>query len=131
MLISYSHILPTDKTPEVILDPRGIIKIKGRALIVNKTTVPEQIMDWIDAYLRNPAESTEVIIALEYLNSFSTKILVSTLREISQVILQKKKLVINWYYEDDDDDILDRGKYISSTYDIPIKFIMTDDITGF
>jgi hypothetical protein len=87
-------------------------------------------MNWIDEYLSNPAEITYVNIAFEYLNSFSTTILVSILRKLSQVILQSKKLVIQWYYEEDDEDILERGEYISSTFDIPIKFIIINNIAS-
>jgi hypothetical protein len=35
MIIEEVHILPTDNTPEILLNPDGIIKIKGRALTVN------------------------------------------------------------------------------------------------
>ena len=130
MVISKLHILPTDNTPEVFLNPDGIIKIKGRGMVANKTSVPEEIINWLDAYLINPAETTDVIIAFEYLNSYSTTILATTLKKISQVTQQNKKFVIHWYYEEEDYDILERGEYISETYDIPIEFIMIDDITG-
>jgi hypothetical protein len=50
------------------------------------------------------------------------------LRQIAQVTQQDKKLNIKWYVDEDDDDLLERGKYISSTFDIPIEFIMTEDI---
>lgn len=128
MIIDEVHILPSDKSPDVLLNPEGIIKITGRAIDENVTLVPKQILNWIDSYLLNPAESTEVIIALEYLNSFNTIILTSVLRKLSQVNQQSKKLVIQWYIEDDDDDLLDKGENISSTLNIPIDFIMTDDI---
>ena len=128
MITGEIHILPTDNTPEFLFNPEGIIKIRGRGLFENKTEVTKQIMNWIDEYLNNPAEITYVIIAFEYLNSFSTTILVSILRRLSQVILQSEKLVIQWYYEEDDEDILERGEYISSTFDIPIKFIQTNHI---
>jgi len=130
MGISKLHILPTDNTPEVLLNPEGFIKIKGRGMVANKTSVPEEIINWLDAYLINPAETTDVIIAFEYLNSYSTTILATTLKKISQVTQQNKKFVIHWYYEEEDYDILERGEYISETYDIPIEFIMIDDITG-
>jgi len=128
MMTDEIHILPTDKTPEILLNPNGIIKIKGRGLMVNETEVPKQIMNWIDAYLSNPAEITNIIIAFEYLNSFSTIIVVSILKKLSQVTQQTKKFVIQWYYEHDDYDILERGEYISLTFDIPIKFVMTNNI---
>ena len=56
MITNEVHILPTKKTPEVLLNPKGTIKIKGRAMDESRTGVPEQIMNWIDAYVRDPAE---------------------------------------------------------------------------
>ena len=123
------HILPTDNTPEFLFRPDGMIKIIGRGLIGNKSEVTEQIGVWIDEYVTKPAEITYVIIAFEYLNSFCTIILVSMLRKLSQVLLQSGKLVIQWYYEEDDEDILERGEYISSSFNIPIVFILTKHIT--
>jgi hypothetical protein len=122
------HILPTNKTPEILLNPEGIIKIKGRAIDESITKVPDQIVNWIDAYISNPAELTEVIIALEFLNSFNSIILTSTLKKISQVILHGKKLVIHWYYEEDDVDLFERGEYISSNINVPFEFILTNNI---
>lgn len=129
MAIDVLHIAPTPTTPEVILDPEGIIKIKGRALSVNGNDFPEQMMNGIDDYLRNPPDTTDVIIAFEYLNSFSAKVIVSILKKLSQAIRQPKKLAIRWYYEEDDDDMLDTGKYISGIYRIPIEFIVINDIS--
>ena len=123
------HILPTCNIPEFIFSPEGIIKIKGRGLFGHNTEVTEQILNWIDEYLRNPAEITYVTLAFEYLNSSSTIIIVSILRKLSQVILQSRKLVIQWYYEEDDEDILERGEYIASSFNIPIVFILTKHIT--
>jgi hypothetical protein len=130
MILDEVHILPTDSTPEVLLNPEGIIKIKGRGLIINKFEVLDQIMNWINEYISNPADITNVIVAFEYLNSFSTAILVSILNKLSQINQQTKKLTIRWYFEDGDDDILERGEYISSAYNLSIDFFMTDDIAG-
>lgn len=130
MKIDKLHILPTNKTPEFLLDPAGIIKIKGRAIDEIRTGAPEQVMSWIDAYILNPASSTEVTIALEFLNSFNTIILTSDLKKIAQVTQQRKKLVIRWYYEEDDVDIYERGEYISSIINVPIEFILTENIAG-
>jgi hypothetical protein len=123
------HILPTNQTPEFIFNYEGIIKIRGRGLYCDKPGSSDQIISWIDGYLDHPAKITYVTIALEYLNSLSTSVLVSILRELSQIMLQSKKLVVQWYYEIDDENILDRGKYISSCCDIPIEFILTNNVT--
>jgi hypothetical protein len=122
------HILPTDINPELILDPEGIITIKGRYLVLNPTDVPVQLVSWIDAYLRNPADSTEVIIAMEYLSSIGTKNLMSILKDLSKVTQQNKKIVIRWYYEEDDDDMIDRAEYTSSILNVPVESIMTNNL---
>jgi hypothetical protein len=122
------HILPTEKTPDVLLNPHGIIKIKGRSIDETKTAYPEQIMNWIDAYILAPANSTEVVIALEYLNSFNTIILSNILNKLAKVTRKAKRLNIKWYVENDDEDLLERGESISSTFNIPIEFILTDNI---
>jgi hypothetical protein len=122
------HILPTKTTPEIFLNPKGIIKIKGRAIDESRDKAPEQMTTWIDAYVLNPPQLTEVIIALEFLNSFNTLVLTSTLKKISQVIRLGKKIAIRWYYEEDDVDIFERGEYISATVNIPTEFIKTDNV---
>ena len=90
--------------------------------------ISEKIIKWIHAYLENPPEITTIIVAMEYLNSFSAKILVSILKEISTVLEQNKQYFIHWCFEEDDEDILERGEHISSTLDIPIDFIRTKSI---
>jgi len=123
------HILPTVNTPEFLFNSDGIVKIKGRGLAGNDSGVIKSMMDWIDSYLNNPAETTFIIIALEYLNSLSSTILVNILKKFSQVVLKSGKLDIQWYYEEDDEDIIERGEFISSTFNIPIKFILTANIS--
>ena len=130
MPVRDEYIAPTDKMPEVILRADGFVKIKGRGLTVNRTRASEQIIGWIENYIQDPAETTNVIIAFDYLNSFSAAILVSILKMLARVREKGKKLTVKWYYEDDDDDLLERGRHISSTFRIPIEFIVTDDITG-
>lgn len=122
------HILPTKQTPEFILKPEGVIKIQGRGLYSDKTEVIDRILKWIDDYTDHPAKTTYITIAFEYLNSLSTIMLVSFLRNLSVIVKQSKFLDIKWYYEADDEDILERGKYISSSFKIPIQFILTDKI---
>jgi hypothetical protein len=128
MSIDKVHILPTEKTPEIFLNPNGSIKITGRAIDENLRKAPEEVTNWLDIYLTNPADSTEVVIALEYLNSFNTIILTTILRKISLVRHQSKKLSIKWYIENDDDDLMDRGESISSAFELPIEFSGVDDI---
>ena len=128
MKISELHISPSKDTPEIILNPEGFIRIEGRGLFGYSSEITEQILNWIHEYLRNPAEITTVIVAMEYLNSHSATILVFILKEISQVVQRNREYFVHWCYEEGDEDILERGENISTTLNIPIDFIRIQDI---
>lgn len=131
MILGEVHILPSDKTPEIFLNPEGTIRIRGRGLSVSRTHETDQILDWIDLYVKSPAEVTYVSISFEYLNSHSTTVLFTILKRITQVILKSRKLKILWYYEEDDADILERGEFISSSLNIPVEFLMTHNSSDY
>jgi SiaC family regulatory phosphoprotein len=121
-------ISATKNSPEVILDPQGIIKLTGRLIPENTVDYFNIIEEWINEYFRNPAEITCVEVRLEYINSSGTKYLYDIIQKITSIHLKKnkKKFVINWYYEEDDEDILERGEFFSSNLDVPFNFIKVD-----
>jgi hypothetical protein len=128
MKIEAVHILPTKNTPEVFLNPNGIIQISGRAIDESRAKYSEQILEWIDSYIVKPAPVTQVSIALEYMNSYNSIIITSILKKLSEVNKQSKRLVIKWFIEIDDDDLMERSESISSALNLPIEFITTDQI---
>jgi len=118
-------ISPTKNTPEVILDPKGTIKLTGRLIPENAEDFFNSIEEWINEYFYNPAEITCVEISLEYINSVGTKYLLDLIHKITHIHLRKdnKKFIINWYYKEEDEDILEKGTFYSSNLDVPFNFI--------
>lgn len=116
-------ISPTKNTPEILLSPDGIIKVRGRSIHENVTDFFAPVEDWITQYIINPAGVTCVDMNLEYCNSASAKVLIHMLQKITYVSLKNKKFIFNWYYEDGDDDILERGEYFAAILDVPFNFI--------
>lgn len=117
------RIAPTKTSPEIILNPDGIVKIRGRSIHENVTDFFAPVEDWISGYILAPAEVTCVDLNLEYFNSASAKVLIHLLQKITYVSLKHKKFIINWYYEDGDEDIYERGEYFASVLDVPFHFI--------
>lgn len=117
------RIQPTKKSPEIILDPDGIIKIRGRSIHENVAEFFEPVDEWISGYIKNPAELTCVDVVLEYFNSASAKVFITLFQKITMVSIKHKKFIFNWYYEEGDEDILERGEYFASVLDVPINFI--------
>jgi hypothetical protein len=120
-------ILPENELPEVILNPTGQIIIKGRWMDRNMICFPKPVNDWVDTYVRDPADTTCIDIHCEYFSGVSSAILMSFLKKFFFVKLKDKELRINWYYEDGDEDILEQGEYISTTLELPFNFIITSD----
>ena len=79
------RISPTKNTPEVILNPQGIIRIKGRSIHENVTDFFEPIEDWISEYITVPADITSVDMNLEYFNSASAKVFIHILQKVTYV----------------------------------------------
>ena len=116
----------TKKTPEVLLDPEGKIRIGGRSIPEDASKFFDPLLNWVLEYINSPRDNTVVDIELEYFNSGSAKYVMQILRELSEVMTDGKDLQVNWYYEEGDDDILERGEYYSSILEIDINFIETE-----
>ena len=116
----------TKKTPQVLLDPEGKIRIGGRSIPEDASKFYDFILNWVMEYLENPKDKTTVDIELEYFNSGSAKYVMQILRELSELHTKNKDLQVNWYYEEGDDDILERGEYYSSILELDINFIETE-----
>jgi len=116
---------PTKTTPEVILDRKGIIKLKGRLIPENAEEFFRPIEEWINEYFYDPAEITCLEICLEYINSTGSKYLFYIIHKITNIRLRNdtKRFKINWHYRNEDEDILEKGRLFSSNLDVPFNFI--------
>jgi SiaC family regulatory phosphoprotein len=123
--MSKKTISSTRSTPEVILDPKGIIKLTGRLISENAETFFNPIEEWINDYFKNPADITTVEICIEYINSTGTAYLLDIIHKITCIHLQKntKKFIVNWYYKDEDEDMLEKGRFFSADLDVPFNYI--------
>jgi len=117
------RIKPARNTPEVVLNPSGMISIKGRSISENASVFFAPVDKWITNYTKKPARVTRVDLNLEYFNSASAKILIYLLQKLIFISLKDKKVVFNWYYEEGDDDILERGQFFASVLNTEFNFV--------
>lgn len=117
----------TKSSPEIILDPGGIIRIKGRSILENASDFYQPVLEWVEEYVRVPAALTCIDINLEYFNSATAKVLITLIQRVSAVTFRNAKFKVNWYYEEGDEDILERGEYIESVLEIDFNFIKLKD----
>lgn len=116
-------ISPTKSTPEVIFDPKGILKIRGWSIPEEGVPFFSPIEEWITLYILDPEDITCLDINLQLVNGVSLKSLAHIIQKITYVSLKQKKFIFNWYYEEGDEEMLETGKTLSSGLDVPFHFI--------
>jgi len=99
------------KTPKIILNgDEGKLSIEGRSNPENARDFFQPVIHWLDEYIKQPAERTELKINLELFNTSSSKYLLEMLRRIRILADDDKLFNVAWYYEEDDLEMLDTAE---------------------
>ena len=61
------------KSPNIILDPAGVMEFQGRSLPENAKEIFTPVFEWMNNYSENPAQTTDINFKLEYFNTTSSK----------------------------------------------------------
>jgi hypothetical protein len=113
----------TKKTPNVIFDSqKGLLVIKGSSIMENCYSFYEPLIEWIQRYVTEPADTT-VNIELEYFNSASAKILLLIFKMLAKIQQSGYSLKVNWAFQEDDDDIRDSGYDFSRLAKVDFNFV--------
>ena len=115
----------TTKTFEINFDPDiAILEIKGRSTSENPKLNYQVLLDTLEEYVRNPVPRTIVNLEIEYINSSSSRYMLTIFRLLEDIHKAKKSQVdINWYYEEDDEVIISLGKDFKGIIEVPINLI--------
>ncbi|MDA3866133.1 MAG: DUF1987 domain-containing protein [Salinivirgaceae bacterium] len=118
----------TPKTPTVIFDSeKGSIEIKGRSIPENSIEFYKPLVDWLEGYIKNPKELTQVNIQLEYFNTSSSKCILDVFKKLESIYKGGNEVVINWHYEEDDEDMLEAGEDYQSIIKVPFKMMEIEE----
>ena len=71
----------------------GKIDISGRSIHEDPTKFFDPLYDWIENYCKNPPETTNVNIELEYFNSGSARYILKILKRLGLLVDEGKKLI--------------------------------------
>jgi hypothetical protein len=113
----------TKKTPQVIFDSQnGLLEIKGSSIMEDCYSFYGPLIDWIQQYVTEPADTT-VNIELDYFNSASAKILLLIFKTLAKIQQAGCSLKVNWAFQEDDDDIRDSGYDFSKLAKVDFNFI--------
>ncbi len=127
----------TDKTPLVDFNyMSGELILAGRSIPINAPRIFEPLIDWINEYIKNPRQTTNLRLNLEYFNTASSIWLAKIVKSLASISKPECVLILHVYFSiedfDDIDDIKDDLSPIidvisSTTVSVGLKIYGTDE----
>lgn len=114
----------TGRTPAVTFNAtQGTLEISGRSIPENSISFYKPLFDWIDTYIEQPREQTNIVFNLEYFNTSSSKCILDMLRKLEKLSIAGHKAKVEWHYEDGDEDMEESGNDFKSLIKLDIDLI--------
>ncbi len=121
----------TDFTPEVLFDPENHnFEINGVSMPENASGFYLQILDWLSEYEKKIVDkktgTDKILIKLNfkltYCNSASAKFLLTIMEKLKTFTGSGFNVEINWFYDPGDQLMLDDGKDLEDSADMPFNY---------
>jgi len=120
----------SSKTPYCSLDSNGNLEFSGISMPEDAANFYFQIMEWISDYYRKPSRETSIKVALRYLNSTSSSMMMRIFLTLKR-LQESGRTHINctWYYEKEDQDMKEYVEEVArQANNIQFKLLPTDEI---
>jgi SiaC family regulatory phosphoprotein len=118
----------TPKTPTINFDTeKGHLEIKGRSIPENSIEFYRPLVENLEKYSGGAKPSTNVVIALEYFNTSSSKCILDVFKKLENIHKNGSAVIINWHYEEDDEDMLEAGEDYQAIINVPFKMVQISE----
>lgn len=90
---------PTVKTPQIDLNHlTGELILSGRSIPENAAELYETVLDWVHVYIKNPRNTTNLRLNLEYFNTSSSIWLAKIVKALCSIKNSDCTLLIHLYF---------------------------------
>jgi|SRR5690606_2411697 len=114
----------TQSSPSVVLDPSGVVELKGVSISENSTDFYGPILDWVEEYGQNPNPETHLDFCLEYLDSGSLGFINLVLDKFNNIHKTgKSNIFLKWSYETDDLDMEEFGSDLKQMFQFNVELV--------
>ncbi|HIB20431.1 MAG TPA: DUF1987 domain-containing protein [Rhodospirillales bacterium] len=114
----------TFKNPSVSFDAHaGLLELEGKSIPERTGEFYEPLLDWIEEYLAENHEMTNVDLNLEYCNSSSTRYVLDILQKFEAFAQKGNSVKVIWKYEEDDEDMHNLGQSYQEALELNIALV--------
>lgn len=115
----------TNVTPTIDFNPKdGVLELKGRSIPENSLEFYHPVYEWLDSYIKQPAEKTVIHLRFDYFNTSSSKCILDILKRIDKIDENGNDVLIKWYYDESDEDMMEAGEDYRDLLDAPFELIV-------
>jgi hypothetical protein len=106
--LSKIYVEATAKTPQVDFNHlTGDLIFSGRSIPENAALVYEPLLKWVNEYIKNPRQTTNLRLNIEYFNTASSIWLAKLVKTLSRMENSENVLIIHLYFELEEFDNMD------------------------
>lgn len=117
------RIKSSESDNEVILDgERGVFEFNGRFLPHKTKEFFEPILEWLEAYSKQPLSKSTVSFKMDYFNTSSSKKFLDIMLLFQEIYSKGNNVEVVWYYHSDDVDLKDAGMGYADLVDLPFTY---------
>jgi len=88
----------TDETLTADLRTAGALSFTGVSLCVNPTEVYSGVLEWVRAYVKQPAPRTHVLFSIHYFNTSTSKVILEILQLLEGMQRKGGEVEVHWRY---------------------------------
>jgi hypothetical protein len=101
-------IEPTAKTPLIDFNQiTGELILSGRSIPENAVELYQNILEWVNVYIKNPRHTTNLRFNLEYFNTSSSIWLARIVKSLCSIKNSEFTLLIHLYFHIEEFDIME------------------------
>jgi len=116
------HIPATATTPEIRLDQKtGHLVVRGISDEQDALGFYFPALQWMDAYVQDPADNTVLDIQLKYFNTASSKVLFELIKRLKTLQQAGKSAEVNWFYSAEDPVLKEDIEQFQDLISVPIN----------
>jgi len=114
----------TDDSPRIVLDPVDkLFEISGKSLPEDVLDFYQPVLDWLNAYRKEPDSKTIFNIRLIYFNTASSKMIMDIFLIFEEMVEEGHEVLIKWHSNQKDEDMQEAGKEFEEMIAVPFEHL--------
>ncbi|MBN1597265.1 MAG: DUF1987 domain-containing protein [Bacteroidales bacterium] len=114
----------TEDSPEINFNKsKKIFSITGRSLPEDVISFYTPVFSWLEQYVADPAEETNLKVKVDYFNSASQRALNEIFIILNRIAIKGKKVKIDWYYNEEDEEMKEAGEEYADITKLSFNYI--------